>query len=249
MLFRSPELLRRTFSEYYGPKAGPLVYAARERLRDAQKRNNGRLYWFPQFNQFNFIRGEDVTAMLGLYDRAEKAAADSPRHLRRIRKTRAGLDRLAERREGAFVRGSLEGRPCWDFNPEKYALYGKEKTVLVDDPAAPAGKAVELAKENGYVSPLLVAYYDSATKKQPFSTRMKVEDGETSYSWHSLGRATLAENGYFFMTKGWVVQLHIPSPDFAGKTFDVKVYACKTPEGRIRIGRMSLVETGYGKDR
>ena len=239
-----PALLRRTFDEYYGPKAGPLVYAARRRLCDAQRRNKGRLYWFPQLNQFNFIRGEDVAAMQEMYDKAERMSADDERRLRRIRKTRAGLDRLAARREGAMVRGSFEGRPCWEFNPDKFALYGKERTVLVDDAAAPTGKAVELAKEKGYESPLLVAYYDSGTKKQPFSTRLKIDDGSVKYAWHDLGRATLAENGYFFMTKSWVVQMHIPSPDFAGKTFEVKVCACKTQDGKIRIGRMVLLDVG-----
>ena len=246
-LFENPNLdypafFRRTFDEYYGAKAGPLVYAARERLRDAQRRNKGRLYWFPQFDQFNFIRGEDIVAMEELYDKAEKAAADDARYLRRIRKARAGLDRLAKRREGTMVRGSFEGRPCWEFNPAKFALYGKERTVLVDDAAAPTGKAVELAKEKGYVSPLLVSYYDSGTKKQPFIRYLKIDDGAAAYAWHDLGKATLAENGYFFMTKGWVVQMHIPTPDMAGKTFEVKVCACKTAEGKMRIGRMAIVD-------
>jgi hypothetical protein len=136
----------------------------------------------------------------------------------------------------------MDGRDCWVFNPAKFALYGKERTVLVDDAAAPTGKAVELAKEKGYMSPLLVSYYDSRTKTQPFIKHLKIGDDATGYAWHDLGKATLAENGYFFMTKGWVVQMHIPTPDMAGKTFEVKVCACKTAEGKIRIGRMVIVD-------
>lgn len=241
-----PKLLERSFSEYFGPKAGPLVLSARRRMVEAQARNRGRLLWFPQFNQWNFIRAEDLTFMNAKWDAAEKAVAHEPVFLRRVTRARSGLRRLTERRTGVMVR-NLKGRPSWEFPPEKYVLNGKTNTVLVADAAAPGGKAVELSAGATDVDSLLVAYYDADEKAKggkawSFSARLKAGEASLDYRWFALGTATLAENGYFYLTDGWLVHIQLPTPDFADKSYEVRVLARKTKEGKLRIARFELVD-------
>ena len=244
-----PKLLERTFSEYFGPKAGPLILSARRRMVEAQARNRGRLLWFPQFNQWNFIRADDLAFMNAQWDDAEKAVADEPVFRRRVTRARSGLRRLTERRTGAMIRipHGPTGRPCWEFPPEKYVLNGKTNTVLVSDAAAPGGKAVELSSGATDVDSLLVAYFDSderekGDKVRAFSARLRVGEPTPDYRWCDLGEATLAENGYFYMTDGWLVHIQLPTPDFADKSYDVRVFARKTKAGSLRIARVALVD-------
>ena len=242
-----PKLLERTFAEYFGPKAGPLLLAARRRMVAAQARNRGRLLWFPQFNQWNFIRAEDLAFMNAQWDAAEKAVAREPVFLRRVTRARSGLRRLTERRTGVMVRRPRgpTGGPCWEFPPEKYVLNGKTNTVLVADAAAPSGKALELKSGATDIGSLLVAYCDADAKAKggkarSFSARLKVKGPSSDYRWHGLGEATLAENGYFYLTKGWLVHVQVPVPDLADKTYGVRILARRTPEGTLRIARFAL---------
>lgn len=256
-----PKLLKRTFCEYFGPTAGPLILAARRRMVEAQARNHGRLLWFPQFNQWNFIHAEDLAFMNAQWDKAEKSVADHAVFLRRVTRARSGLRRLTERRTGAMIRHLPRGPvakgldvppgltdcPYWDFPPEKYALNGKTNTVLALDSAFAGGKVLELAPAVKNVDSLLVAYYDAdekakGGKARSFSARLKVGEPSESYRWYDLGKATLAENGYFYLTDGWLVHVQIPSPDFADKTYGIRILSRKTASGTLRIARFVLVD-------
>lgn len=236
----SEALVDSAFREYYGEVPGRFVLAARRIMRDARVRNHGVLYWFPQRNQWNWLRSDDIAAMRECFAAAEKAAGGDERLLRRLRRTRAGFDRLSEWRDGAF-RKTAEG---YVLQAPKFALYGKEKTALVDDAAAPEGKAVELkAGEKGLGFPLLLAYYDAnkKLKKGVLSTRLKYDGGiDGEYRWYEAGHTMMSDNGYFYFGDSWLVQAHQIIPDFGGGDYRVRVLLARTASGAIRLAEMRL---------
>lgn len=235
------DLLERTFAEYFGEDAGRLVLTSRRRLAEAQKRNNGVLLWFPQRNQWNFIREADLMDMESCYDRAEAAVKGDAVRLRRVKHAREGLDSLAKWRRGVFVRTTVNGRSVYHFPAEKFCLYGKDDTVLINDGGR---KAVELrANGKGCSFPLLFAYYDATKSMERKKIRCRIKYDESAgndYKWYDLGETDMSENGYFYFGDGWTVQIHQIAPDFAGRRFRVRALISRTRNGAIRIAEVEL---------
>ena len=232
------KLLERTFNEYFGPKSGPHVLAARRRLAEASQKNRGFLRWFPQLNQFNHLRGEDLSFMQREYDAARTAAPDDSccAERRRIWRARLGLDRLADRRARMMHRD----RGKWVLDPSGYGLYGKEKTVLIDDPQAPSEKAVRIALDGDkYRLPLVVAYYDAGADKSVLRHLRKDPPVASGYGWFKAGKFRAADNGYVYFTDQWTVQSHLPCADLVGKEFELWVLA-RFEKDAVLIGRVEL---------
>lgn len=220
----APKLLEAACREYFGEKAGAHVYASRRRLAEAQaKRQNTRLSWFPQFNQFNFIRREDIAFMRREYDLAAVAANGDEHALRRLARARAGLERLHERRDGIAVRFDRGGQRGWEFPVEKITLCGKDVSdALVEDPET-GGKAIRIdADSKALGMPFAFGFYNARTRKTVVSSRISKPKVGGEYYWHDIGRVTAPENGYLYMTRKWVVQVHLPNPDFEGHTYALK---------------------------
>ena len=238
-----PALMKTAFSEYFGPKAGPLVFAARARLRDAQLRKKAFVGWMPSMRRFDYIEECDTKYMTELFDKAEALAAGDVARVRRIRKVRRGLDMLVERREKLVFSGELDGKKCWFSDPEVYGRPHRIRAKLVKDAAAPTGKALEMEKRPGYVPPVRAQYYDMETDKILFKRKLVIPEGASEYVWYDLGLITVAGRGVVLMGSDNLVQFYTPAKDFVGKTFNFKVYAALSEKGAVRIGRLAFVET------
>ena len=218
-------LLARTCDEYFGPEAGPHVYAVRRRLLDAARRNKGYLTWFPQISMFNFIRAADLEFMLAEFAAAEKATDDGRAH-RRLKYAKAGLVRLAERRDGMVRKcgPDADGKFFWEFNPAKFGLYGKARTQLLKDPKAKGGLAVRIdTAAKGCELPFRWGYYDQKAKKTLAQGKVPEVPDDGAYHLVDVETVTIPENGYLYLTKDWLVQSHLPSPDFAGQRHRIRV--------------------------
>ena len=211
--------------EFFGPEAGAHVIAARLRLEEARKRRNSFLTWFPQLNQFNFVRGEDIAFMRREYDAAEKAVAGNEKLLRRVRRARESVDRLAARREGMVFRRERKGNPFWDFPAGKFGLYGALKEAVTKDPESDLGEAVCIGVDGPKGEyPLACGFYDAMLKKTIFSTSISAPEKPSGYGWVDVGMVTAPENGYLYLTKKWLLQMHLPNPDFEGNAYRIRAH-------------------------
>ena len=218
-------VLKTACCEYFGPAAGPHVYAARKMLLEASVRNKASVNWVPQVCMFNFIHAEDLAFMMGEFAAAEKATDDG-RILRRIKYAKGGLMRLAERRDGMVRRCGPDGkgRMFWEFNPAKFGLYGGEGTRYVPDPKARGGKAVRIdTTAKGCGLPFRYGFYDQCSRKTIASGEVPEVPEDGCYHMTRVATIKMPENGYLYLTKDCLVQVHLPSPDFAGKSYRIGV--------------------------
>ena len=230
------KLLKRTFDEYFGPKAGPHVLAARRRLAEASRKNNGSLEWFPTLNHFNHLRDEDLEFLQCEYDAAIAAAGENDAVKRRLWLSRQGIDRLRVRR----ARMMRREKGKWVLDPSGYGLYGKASTLLVDDPDAQSEKAVRIALDDGkYKLPLVVAYYDAVSKKTLLRHLQKTPPVSSGYEWVRAGSFRAANNGYVYLTDQWTVQAHLPSADLVDREFELWV-SMRFEKDAVFIGRIEL---------
>lgn len=244
-----PALMKKSYSEYFGPKAAPLVLAARARVKEAQLRNKAFVGWMPTMRQFDFLTDEDLQYMGTQFDKAEALSAGNAVRLRRLKKARSGLDRLVSRRARLFVPGELDGKACWFSNPDVFGHQHRKRAYLVDDKSAPLGQALELEIRPGQISPVPVIYYDEATRKAPFKGELVIPDGTRGYAWYDLGRITVMERASVLMGSTYLAQMHTPQGDFIGKTFDVKVCAALSEKGAVRIGRVAFFNVSSNERR
>ena len=237
-----PALMKKAYAEYFGPKAGALVLAARIRLKEAQLRKKTFVSWMPSMRRFDFIEDADAEYMAKLFDKAEAVSAGNVAHVRRVKKARRGLDWLVERRKKLLVPGELDGKKCWFSDPEVYGRPHRIRGKLVADSAAPTGKALEMEKRPGYVPPVRVLYHDMATDKTLLKTKLAIPEGTTEYKWYDLGKIKIADRGTVLMGSDNLVQMYTPTKDFPGRTFDLKVFAALSDKGAVRIGRLAFIE-------
>lgn len=236
-------LMKRAFSEFFGPKAGSLVYASRKRLLEVQQRGRPYISFMPDLSHFDFITDEDAAFMADLYDRAEKAVAGDARYIRRLKRARSGLDRLMERRRTLFTRGTLDGKRCWMTALPAFGTPHRIKARMVKDDAAPLGKAMEFAKKPGHGSPLLVCFYSNETGTSQFTKHIEIPASTTDYAWFDVGRVKIGQGYHFVMSQSYLGHVYTPQVgEIVGKDFDVKMLAKITDKGQIRIGRMAFID-------
>ena len=80
--------------DYYGRKAGKLVFHYREDLNRTCHARKGNIFWFPSVDMWDFVTPEKITEWNGILDEAEKAVRDDAVLFARVRQVRQGLDRL-----------------------------------------------------------------------------------------------------------------------------------------------------------
>ncbi|HNX04235.1 MAG TPA: DUF4838 domain-containing protein [Opitutales bacterium] len=87
------KLIRDFMGEYYGA-AGEKVAAYRKLLDKARHANAGRVGWFPELKDFDWIDAKTLAEGQKLFDEAEAFAKGNAAVFPRVRHARAGLDRL-----------------------------------------------------------------------------------------------------------------------------------------------------------
>lgn len=226
----SEALVTDTFRRYFG-KAGDVVIAMRRKLDQWRRERNAFVGWFAMFGEFSFIRTEDIREMVRAWDEAERLVADDERHLRRVRKARRGTDSFLESRllQESLIHAPEKGVSDVRFvncpaDPKIYSnKYAKKIGLeLVDDPEASSGKAFRLRWKGTlhFGPPFAMGFYDH-THSQTLVGKSFPAPTDGKYHWYDMGEIYLPRvSYYFFMTRGWHIQV---TPDIPG-----------CPEGSVR---------------
>jgi len=88
------ELIGRFMREYYGA-AGAAVLRVRQHLEKIRLERKAFVSWDPSIGSFSYVDNDDIVRCSRAFDLAERAVTGNERLLRRIRKARASIDRLA----------------------------------------------------------------------------------------------------------------------------------------------------------
>lgn len=88
------EKVIREFCERFYGDAGKYVFAARKKLCEVRKKNNGFVPWMAYIRDFSFIDPAAVKEINGCFDKAAQAVKDDKILSARVRKARLGLDLL-----------------------------------------------------------------------------------------------------------------------------------------------------------
>ena len=223
-------LLADFYRRYFGVAASK-VREARDHLRKIYDERKAFVTWFPPTGEFNWIHADDIARLSRLFDEAEAAANGDAKLIRRIRKGRIGLDRLAAYRKSCGTPHAPEegvsSVPFVDFrtDPNLWSLYRLSELKFVDDSRAANGKSVRLpAKtQKGFTWPIVFGL--ACNKESAFSRQIRVTEPKGSgWNWYVLPKVKFPETVcYVYFT--WNLQLPATSPEIAGKTFDVKAHA------------------------
>ena len=200
-------LVKDAFARYFGKAARPAVQARRW-IERARKDSQGMVDWY--CCGFTFLDDRDLAYVRERWDEAERAVGSDARLLARVRKARAGSDRLYEFRRKSY---SLRGDTIV-MDADKIihgARYGIRGTSLAEDSESPfGGKAVRHLIDSGnrdhMLSPFQMGIYDDV-KSEVYARQVYPDRSKNrKYEWYELGRFRVRENSSFFFTRAWIVQ-------------------------------------------
>lgn len=103
-------LIERFMREYYGD-AAPFVLRVRRHLEEMRRMRKAFVNWTPSVGAFSYVEDEDIVSCERMFDRAEESVSCCETYVRRVRKARSSMDRLALTRapDDRLVRHNI---PC-----------------------------------------------------------------------------------------------------------------------------------------
>lgn len=224
-LLENPEadveaLIRDFCDRYYGP-AGRFVFEARRHLDRIARERKPYITFMPKPTDYAFIRREDAVRMKDLFDAAEKAVADRPRFLARVRRARNTTDaiwriRLAEA-------DAKSGAVVWPA--EACSVHDASRHALVDDPASPDGKAVRIGFPDVEFPPVPGFELYDAPKGKVVAKGEFVQAKDGAYAWTEVPDVTVPEHGncFIYLAPDRTVQLRLWNPALNGKPFSLRI--------------------------
>lgn len=245
---RDPLAVVADFANRYYGAAGEKILESRRYLDRIRKERRAGTSWFPGPAEFCYVHDEDLAEMSRLWDEAERAVADDPKRLARVRRSRRGLDGL-KKSLSAFADCRHGPEPGVSETPfvncpatlACFTLHNKDIRI-VDDPDASTGKAVFADRKLGksFELPFEMGVYSQAEEKNYMSRRWTEAPGP-GYQWYDAGEVTLPRKSYFvYLTSGWTIQTGPALPELIGATCRIKMRV-KIDERGLSVDRVVFI--------
>jgi hypothetical protein len=121
--YANPDVLTKTFTDgYYGPAAGKFVRQYLSELGDECDARKSRSGWMSTPMSLTYLNLQSVNRWQGLFDQAEKAVANDPVLLQRVRHARLPLDRASVAVYTRLVSDWMAlGKPATQTPPDREA--------------------------------------------------------------------------------------------------------------------------------
>lgn len=220
--FLDPAKLLKDFLDRYYGKAGETIIRARKQLDRIRRREKAFVWWYPSYNDFNFLSVDEAEEIARQFDAAEQLVRDDPVREARVRSARSGIEKFLTFRK-AFGRAvppeeGVSDKPFFDFAVDKgeYAYdrhdrSGKLFTCVAD--ADLGGKKVWRldAEDKGYDLPFQMGVYDFVNKEQLVKKNWERPLGP-GYQWYDLGEVGLTKWYIVHFTRQWTIDLPAGAP-------------------------------------
>ena len=215
--FQDPAKLLKDFLDRYYGAAGETIIRARKRLDRIRRRENAFVWWYPTYNDFNFLTDGEAEEIARQFDLAERQVQGDPKREARVRTARTGIDRFLTFRRafGTEVppEAGVSGTPFFDFSVDKgeYAYDRHDRSDKLFTCVADAdlgGRKVWriMAEDAGYDLPFAFGVYDFRSQTQLAKARWEKPLGE-GYHWYDLGEVDLTKWYIVHFTRQWTLDL------------------------------------------
>lgn len=226
---RDPEAVIADFMRRYYGAAGEKILASRRHLDQIRRARGGFVTWCPRPVEFAYVDEPDLVAMARLWDEAEAAVKDDPKRLKRVRRSRAGFDRLCAMKRDFFscrrpAEAGVSDKPyvSCPASTNTYLLSGKEIAV-VDDPEASTGKAIRLPFADKLArSPFQMGVYCQPERRTVKSKTWEKPLG-SGYQWYEMANVDFPKSAaYVYLTRSWAIQIGPSLPELLGAKVKVR---------------------------
>jgi hypothetical protein len=149
-----------------------------------------------------------------------------------------GVPKIVEEAK-EFVKGYTVARdkiaPPEQFKDRSYYEYGAfdftregENMSLVEDPESAVGWALMTVtdvkgdrRSNNYRLPFQFGYYDRITPKTLAANKVDKLPEKRGYNWYKVGKVTIPEDGYIYVTGAWTTQIFTSLKELFGKEAEI----------------------------